>query len=644
MYNKPSFYLAALVITASSFFVFTHPAQATTTTSITTCTELQNINNNLSENYVLANDLNCTEFISEGFTPIGDSSYFNGTFDGQGHTVSGIEVQHISSAYQGVFGALSATGIVKNVGFTNLNINGASYAGGVVGLNLGTVQNVYTSGTVTGFGSYSAGLVGFNNGTVMNSYSLATVDAVGGLYASGLVALNSGAITNSYAFGVVNGGSPQGLVAINNGTVTNSFWDTQTSGTSTSAAGTGKTTAEMQTQSTFTNWNFTSVWGINGGYPYLQWQGPTVTNITSTTADGLYGIGSVINVTVTFSRTVTAVGAVTVTLETGDTDRTCTFTVSSATTGSCNYIIQAGDRTDDLTVNSVTGNIEDTNWYLFTNTTPTTNLAANKTLIIETTAPTVTLSSNVVANGEMNTASSVAMTATFSETVTGFTADDITLTNATLSDFTEVTAGNVYTFTVTPTALTTSVDVAAEVVQDHAGNMNVAALPYTFFYFPSIITITIENGTLVINYNNDIIQQIITYFKKKTIHYDVSDDQSRLLVSDGKQIKVYVGGTSVTTSKIGKKSLKADEYALKIKSLYSAYDTVVVVTPTKLTVSRLMSDNTLKKKKSVTFANTTGKVPTLSFNTKKKLIQLTLSTKEQLAWKLLKSGKLQAAQ
>ena len=57
-------------------------------------------------------------------------------------------------------------------------------------------------------------------------------------------------------------------------TITNSYWDTQTTGTTTSSGGTGKTTALMQTQSTFTGWNFSSLWWINDGrdYPKLDWQ------------------------------------------------------------------------------------------------------------------------------------------------------------------------------------------------------------------------------------------------------------------------------------------------------------------------------------------------------------------------------------
>jgi len=58
------------------------------------------------------------------------------------------------------------------------------------------------------------------------------------------------------------------------GSVNNSFWDTQTSGRTTSAGGTGKTTAQTKTLSTFTSagWDFVYAWGIGNGqtYPYLK--------------------------------------------------------------------------------------------------------------------------------------------------------------------------------------------------------------------------------------------------------------------------------------------------------------------------------------------------------------------------------------
>lgn len=68
---------------------------------------------------------------------------------------------------------------------------------------------------------------------------------------------------------------------------------------------------------------------------------PTITNVSSDKANGSYTVGEVIDIDVTFSEAVTSTGNVTVTLETGDTDRTCTFTVTSATTGTCSYTVQA---------------------------------------------------------------------------------------------------------------------------------------------------------------------------------------------------------------------------------------------------------------------------------------------------------------
>jgi len=58
------------------------------------------------------------------------------------------------------------------------------------------------------------------------------------------------------------------------GFVEDSFWDIETSDQLASAGGTGKTTAEMQTKSTFTDaaWDFVEIWGIGEKqtYPFLR--------------------------------------------------------------------------------------------------------------------------------------------------------------------------------------------------------------------------------------------------------------------------------------------------------------------------------------------------------------------------------------
>jgi hypothetical protein len=85
---------------------------------------------------------------------------------------------------------------------------------------------------------------------------------------------------NSYSTGsVVSSNSNRGgLVGRTNGThtITDSFYNATTSGQSDTGKGTGKTTAEMKTKATFTNWDFNSIWNIdtsgtiNDGYPYLR--------------------------------------------------------------------------------------------------------------------------------------------------------------------------------------------------------------------------------------------------------------------------------------------------------------------------------------------------------------------------------------
>lgn len=149
-----------------------------------------------------------------------------------------------------------------------------------------------------------------------------------------------------------------------------------------------------------TTWNFTTA----------DITAPTITNVSSDKTNGSYTVGEVIDIDVTFSEAVTSTGNVTVTLETGATDRTCTFTVSSSATGTCNYTVQAGDTTSDLTVSTISGTIADSSSNAMSNFVPTTNLAANKALVIDTTAPDAPTASPT---GSAITASqSVAITST----------------------------------------------------------------------------------------------------------------------------------------------------------------------------------------------------------------------------------------
>jgi hypothetical protein len=178
-------------------------------------------------------------------------------------------------------------GIVSNSYFTG-NVTGNSSVGGLVGRNeKGTVSYSYFTGNVTGYHDVG-GLMGYNEvGSVGDSYSTGNVTGIE--YVSGLVGVNIGTMDNCYSTGSVTGNSSVGgLVGKKEGqdTVSNSFWDIETSGQSTSAGGTGKTTAEMQDIATFLGaaWDIYAVnpgettdaytWNIINGvtYPFLSWQ------------------------------------------------------------------------------------------------------------------------------------------------------------------------------------------------------------------------------------------------------------------------------------------------------------------------------------------------------------------------------------
>ena len=152
--------------------------------------------------------------------------------------------------------------------------------GGFVGENLsgGTISKCYCTGNVQAYTDIG-GFVGENmaSSIIKNSYSRGNVVSNGGVSVGGFAGENqgtNGTIDTCYSTGNVSGGSSMGgLVGTNGGFVDSSFWDTETSGQSSSAGGAGKTTTQMKTQSTFSGWDFTSTWGISGGvnngYPYL---------------------------------------------------------------------------------------------------------------------------------------------------------------------------------------------------------------------------------------------------------------------------------------------------------------------------------------------------------------------------------------
>ena len=198
-------------------------------------TQLQNISDGLAGNYVLGANIDASATSGWngglGFSPIGpdDITQFTGTFDGLGHTITGLTINSTSQNYVGLFGYVGSGGAISNVGLVGGSVSSNEFGwaiGGLVGFNDGTVTQSYATGAVSGsdMGWAIGGLVGYNNnGMVTSSYATGAVSG-GSSDIGGLVGWNLGTVTSSYATGTVSGGlGLGGLVGFNKGTITESY-------------------------------------------------------------------------------------------------------------------------------------------------------------------------------------------------------------------------------------------------------------------------------------------------------------------------------------------------------------------------------------------------------------------------------------
>ena len=166
-------------------------------------------------------------------------SYASGNISGEGH----------------VGGLVGSSWDVINGSYATGNVSGEGGVGGLVGSSSAVISRSYASGNVTGDIGVG-GLVGQNYGSINGNY--ATGNVSGNEYVGGLAGIIVGGSTIliSYSTGRVTGIGENigGLVGGIEGNITfiGSYWDTQTSGQTTSAAGEGKTTAELQSPTGYT--------------------------------------------------------------------------------------------------------------------------------------------------------------------------------------------------------------------------------------------------------------------------------------------------------------------------------------------------------------------------------------------------------
>ena len=244
------------------------------------------------------------------WTPVGSTAtyvgdFFAGTFDGCGHTISGLNVQG-SKVNQGLFAAINKATI------RNLNVSGTvscgtkNYVGGIVGkVQAGTIENCSFSGSVTGgytggiagglnsdnvtisgcanlaavTGTTAGGILGYSGSnkvtkvTIENCYNAGSITGSG--KAGGIVGqLSQGTIENCYSIGAIDGAAKKGgIFAFSSATVKNCYYtlpEAETLGGTAAAA--AHITSPEGLADKLGNAFKEDTAGANGGYPILVWQ------------------------------------------------------------------------------------------------------------------------------------------------------------------------------------------------------------------------------------------------------------------------------------------------------------------------------------------------------------------------------------
>ena len=107
---------------------------------------------------------------------------YDGHFDGQGHTVSGLYYQGSEYSYMGLFGYVSGSAVIENVGLIDSYFSGsAEDMGGLVGhFAANAVRNCFNAATVLNTRRAAGGLVGYlSHGTLENCYNIGLTDSTG---------------------------------------------------------------------------------------------------------------------------------------------------------------------------------------------------------------------------------------------------------------------------------------------------------------------------------------------------------------------------------------------------------------------------------------------------------------------------------
>lgn len=225
-------------------------------------TQLQHVREKLNACYKLGADISFTAadfaaggaFYNEGqgWEPIGDADHmFIGTFNGNGHIITGIQIKRNNLPNIGLFGASSGT--IQNLKMKNSSIRGKTKVGSIVGYNCtGKIEGCSSNGTITSYVSssdnrsdyaYAGGITGYSSGyisTCANTASVRSGHCESRAYAGGIAGYsngwmhtsnNAGKITDLSSSEAYEAAEIGGLAGVNSGTISMCYNTGQVQGT-----------------------------------------------------------------------------------------------------------------------------------------------------------------------------------------------------------------------------------------------------------------------------------------------------------------------------------------------------------------------------------------------------------------------------
>lgn len=301
---------------------------------VTNCIDLQDMEDNTTATYILVNNIDCSDTINWngglGFNPINTS--FTGSIDGNDKTISDLYINRPLTNYNAliykfdnpdsyikdlnidgflIYGKIYTSTLVShansgpdfsNIHATNIELHGTTQTGIIFGVGGkdSDLSNISTEGIAIGT-RYVGGIGGYCQGTnITDSYSNANLTAslydVGGICGQIETSAHGVIINNVYYSGTISSPGRRspliGYCGSSGHTISNSYYDNQTIGsvphcdilTITSACQYmcsdyySKNTSDMQTESTYTDWDFINTWIVNEGvdYPRLYSEGINV--------------------------------------------------------------------------------------------------------------------------------------------------------------------------------------------------------------------------------------------------------------------------------------------------------------------------------------------------------------------------------